>query len=75
MADHHGVFAKDGRIRVARSAGDAVRFRYEGWQEQATDNSGEILRGADLDAALEAADLPKTGTAEEKRARLAEQQD
>lgn len=33
------------------------------------------LKGAALDAALDAAGLPKTGTADEKRARLAEHND
>lgn len=42
-----------------------------------TDKDGQppdLLKGADLDAALEAADLPQSGSADEKRARLIEHQ-
>lgn len=38
---------------------------------EALDETAE-LKGKELDAALEAAGLPKSGTADEKRARLAE---
>lgn len=34
-----------------------------------------VLKGAELDAALEAAGLPKTGTVAEKRQRLADHSD
>ena len=37
----------------------------------AEEAEAEDLKGKELDAALEAANLPKTGTADEKRARLA----
>jgi hypothetical protein len=39
---------------------------------QRNDAALDDLKGARLDRALEEADLPKTGTADEKRARLAE---
>jgi hypothetical protein len=46
-----------------------------GRDQDATDDDGpEVLRGQALDDALEAADLSKSGTADEKRARLAEHQ-
>lgn len=39
---------------------------------EAQDVDPSELKGKDLDAALEAAGLPKTGTADEKRERLVE---
>lgn len=42
--------------------------------EKADTTDASELKGAALDEALEAANLPKTGTADEKRARLAEYQ-
>jgi hypothetical protein len=42
-----------------------------GWQ---ADPAAAVLRGAALDDALEVAGLPKTGSADEKRAALAEYQ-
>ena len=74
MPDNHGVFVKDGRTQTARSPAEAVRLRFTGWTEQATDADNQILRGAALDDALEEAELSKTGTADTKRARLAEYQ-
>ena len=74
MTDNHGVFVKDGRTRTAASPAEAVHLRFTGWTEQATDEDDEILRGAALDDALAEAGLSKTGTADEKRARLADHQ-
>ena len=56
-------------------------FRDRGWYtpeesaaiaEEEAVAAAEALKGKALDDALEAADLPKSGTADEKRARLAE---
>lgn len=71
MPDNHGVFTKNGDTRTAATAAEAVDLRFAGWAEQPTDDNDEILRGAALDDALETAGLSKTGTADDKRARLA----
>lgn len=54
--------ADDWRLGIAAAPADEER------------EETEELKGAALDEALEAAGLPKTGTADEKRARLAEHQ-
>lgn len=46
------------------------RYTDRGWEPVAGAPAG--LKGAALDEALEAAGLPKSGTADEKRARYAE---
>ncbi len=52
---------------------DVLVARYEAdGHERLPDGSPDELRGAALDDALEAADLSKSGTADEKRARLTE---
>lgn len=74
VAENFGVFSKDGDIRTAATPAEAVDLEYRGWVAQAVDADGKPLRGQSLDAALEEADLPKAGTAEEKRARLAQRE-
>lgn len=58
---------------------DALVEKYtaRGWEPTGAAASGDdgVLRGAALDQALEDAGLPKSGTADEKRARLAEHAD
>lgn len=53
---------------------DVLVERYEarGFERLPDPSTPELLKGAALDAALEDAGLPKSGTADEKRARLAE---
>lgn len=62
----HGVFIKGEERRVAQDVPEAVALRFDGWAEVPT----ESLKGDALDATLKAADLPTTGTADEKRERL-----
>lgn len=62
---HDGV---KGTARVPRSA----LKHMHGWEP--VEAPADELKGAALDDALEAAGLPKSGTADEKRARLAEHQ-
>ena len=53
----------------------ALEAKYDAshiWEHQPHPNDPQELRGAALDAALEEAGLPKTGSADEKRARYAE---
>lgn len=49
-----------------------VRFLESRGYQPADPQAAADLKGADLDAALEQAELPKTGTADEKRQRLAD---
>ncbi len=42
------------------------------WERVVSEAEAAELKGAELDAALESAGLPKSGLADEKRARLAE---
>ena len=49
---------------------EAATLVREGRARWASDDDVDAVKGAALDAALEAAGLPKTGSADEKRARL-----
>lgn len=61
---------------VGTPLADASAVRVEDGPPPAPDAADEApLKGKDLDAALDAVGLPKTGTADEKRARLAEHAD
>ena len=70
---------------VRRFVADADQARYTIVDKDAADRNGlplpskpvvqvEPLKGRELDAALDDAGLPKTGTADEKRQRLADHQ-
>lgn len=49
------------------------RYTGRGWEQHTSSTSDSAdLKGAALDEALESAGLPKSGTADEKRARYAE---
>lgn len=67
--------------QVTVSKGDTVRvvpaelsdrYKARGFDVTEVEANASGLRGAALDEALEARGLPKTGSADEKRARLAE---
>lgn len=58
---------------VLEDAYAARGFEVESRSEKPADGSDD-LKGKALDEALDAAGLPKSGTADEKRARLAEHQ-
>lgn len=62
---------ENGDVRVVP---DVLVGKYEarGFERQPDATTPELLKGAALDQALEDAGLPKTGSADEKRARLAE---
>jgi hypothetical protein len=47
-------------------------YEARGFERLPDTSTPELLKGAALDVALEDAGLPKTGSADEKRARLAE---
>lgn len=49
-------------------------YERQGWDRIRTPQEIESLRGAALDAALEEEGLPKSGKADDKRARLADDQ-
>ena len=49
-----------------------ARYESRGWSR--VEAPADELKGKELDAALDAAGLPKSGSADEKRARLAEHQ-
>lgn len=68
--------SKDDTVRVV-PAELADRYRDRGFEVTLVAGSEDPseLKGAALDEALEAAGLPKTGSAAEKRQRLAEHQD
>ena len=70
--DSYGIFTKDGETRGASSQREAVGLRFNGWQEvDSAPVPAQELRGSDLDDALESEGLPKSGSADEKRDRLA----
>lgn len=49
------------------------QYKARGWEPAGSAPAdGEALKGAELNQALEDAGLPKTGSADDKRARLAE---
>lgn len=62
----HGTFTKGDDVRVAQDVHERISLLFNGYAE----TPAEDLKGETLDKALDAAALPKTGTADEKRARL-----
>lgn len=71
---------RTGDVITAEGPVATMYGRRADWEELDTPDGGtaddgtRTLKGAALDDALDDADLPKTGTADEKRARLAEHQ-
>lgn len=66
----HGVNFVNG----AAETDDEAALAYFAANGYAVEDAAAELKGQALDDALDAADLPKSGTADEKRARLAEHQ-
>ncbi len=61
-----------GQIRHSSSEATERFLTSRGYTPHTTPTEGGELKGQALDNALDEADLPKTGTADEKRARLRE---
>lgn len=68
----HTVPNSDGVIQMFRDRGWYTPEESAARAEEEAAAAAEALKGKALDDALEAAGLPKSGTADEKRARLAE---
>lgn len=69
---------RTGDVITAEGPVATMYGRRPDWEEyvapESADTPDEELKGAALDQALEDAGLPKSGSADEKRARLAEHQ-
>lgn len=66
------IHPDSGQVQTAHSPAVESFLRSRGYELHATAEDAADLKGAALDEALDEADLSKSGTADEKRTRLAE---